>query len=135
MYAETLKECVEFDGFSVDLVSNAIGDLNSGKAAGFNGISNEFFIYGNSMVLVNVLHTMYNMMMKTGILPTGFNTALLTPIPKSKEISAPPVKKSLHRLINCCAKLWKLSFNPLKSSCYSIKPVDYEFILNGGNIP
>jgi len=89
MYAETLKECVEFDGFSVDLVSNAIGDLNSGKAAGFNGISNEFFIYGNSMVLVNVLHTMYNMMMKTGILPTGFNTALLTPIPKSKEISAP----------------------------------------------
>jgi len=43
----------------------------------------------------------------------------------------------MQRLINCCAdfaKLWKLSFNPLKSSCYSIKPVDYEFILNGGSI-
>ena len=63
--------------------------MKSGKAAGFNGISNEFFIYGNSMVLVDVLHTMYNLMMKTGILPTGFNTALLNLIPKSKEISAP----------------------------------------------
>ncbi len=44
----------------------------------------------------------------------------------------------MQRLINCCAdyaKLWKLSFNPLKSSCYSIKSADYEFILNGGSIP
>ncbi len=63
--------------------------MKSGKAAGFNGLSNEFFIYGNSMVLVDILHTMYSMMMKTATLPTGFNTALLIPIPKSKEISAP----------------------------------------------
>ena len=25
----------------------------------------------------------------------------------------------------------KLSFNPLKSSCYSINSVDYEFLMNG----
>ncbi len=49
---------MEFDGFSVELVSNTIGELKSGKAAGFNGLSNEFFIYGNSMVLVDALHTM-----------------------------------------------------------------------------
>jgi len=54
---------------------------------------------------------------------------------KQKRINITIVKSSFS---HCCAdyaKLWKLSFNPLKSSCYPIKPVDYEFILNGGSIP
>ncbi len=44
----------------------------------------------------------------------------------------------IQRLFNCCAdyvELWKLSLNPLKSSCYSINPVHYEFFLNGSRIP
>ncbi len=65
----------------------------SGKAVGLNGLSNEFYIYGNS--LVDVLHTIFNMMMKTSILPTGFNTSLIIPIPKSKEILAPADYRSI----------------------------------------
>ena len=44
----------------------------------------------------------------------------------------------MQKFVNSCADYavqWKLSFNPLKLSCYSNKPVDYEFILNGGCIP
>jgi len=44
----------------------------------------------------------------------------------------------MQRLVDCCAKYaekWKLSFNPLKSSCYSIKATKHDFILNGDCVP
>jgi hypothetical protein len=38
------------------------------KAAGASGISNEFFIYGTTTTLINVLHSM---MIEIGVIPTG----------------------------------------------------------------
>jgi len=44
----------------------------------------------------------------------------------------------MQKHVDWCAKYaekWKLSFNPLKSSCYSIKAIKHDFILNGDCVP
>ena len=51
-YEELLRHAEIMCHFSTMMISDAIDYLESGKAAGFNGMSNEFFIAGNSELLV-----------------------------------------------------------------------------------
>jgi len=73
----------------VRIININVRVLKSGKAAGANGISNEFLIYDTSEILVEALHILYDLMFMNGAVPTDLNTALLIPIPKSKDIAAP----------------------------------------------
>ncbi len=88
VHAESLRRCVYTDGYSVSAINEAVCELKSGKAAGVSDVSNKFFMYGNSMALINVLHSMFNFI-ETGLIPTGFKTSLLIPIPKFKDIAKP----------------------------------------------
>ncbi len=64
-------------------------ELKCGKVAGVNGIPNEFLFYGTSEILVEALHILFDLMLTTGVVPADLSTALLIPIPKSKDIAAP----------------------------------------------
>jgi len=77
VHAESLKKCVYTNGFSLNAINEAVGELKSGKAAGASGISNEFFIYGNSTTLIDVLHSMFNLMIETGVIPTGITPVII----------------------------------------------------------
>jgi len=88
-YAESLRNRMLAFNLSKADVYDALYVLKPGKAAGANGISNEFLIYGTSEILVEALHILYDLMFMSGAVPTDLNTALLIPIPKSKDIAAP----------------------------------------------
>ena len=88
-YAESMVSHVTGNIFSRNMINMAVNELKPGKTAGFNGISNEFLIAGNSISLINVLHIMFNLMATTGKLPENFNISIIIPIPKKKVTSAP----------------------------------------------
>jgi hypothetical protein len=88
-YARSLHDRVPYFNLSKTAVCDALHELKCGKAAGVNGISNESLIYGTSEILVEALRILFDLMLTTGAVPTDLNTALLIPIPKSKDIAAP----------------------------------------------
>jgi len=55
-YAESLRNRMLAFNLSKAAVCDALYVLKPGKAAGANGISNEFLIYGTSEILVEALH-------------------------------------------------------------------------------
>lgn len=73
--------------FSKDMVIDALENLKLEKAAGHRGLSNEFFVLGRSNKLIDLLLILFNLILKHGHIPEGFNISVLIPIPKSKDIS------------------------------------------------
>jgi len=74
--------------------------------------------------------------LNVGALVGSVNTSALAYCDDILLIS--PVEAHMQKLLHCCevyADRWKLSFNPTKSSCYSVVPVDYDFVLYGDRIP
>ena len=70
--------------FSEFIVEEALDFL---KPASYGSFSNEFFVMGRSSTLSNLLHTFFNLMLSSGYVPDKFNTSVLIPLPKGKEIS------------------------------------------------
>ena len=70
--------------FSKQLISEALDQLKIGKSCGYGGISNEFYIYGRSDQLTDILYLLYNSMLNLGLVPDKFNISVVIPIPKSK---------------------------------------------------
>ena len=52
--------------FSKQLISEALDQLKIGKSCGYGGISNEFYIYGRSDQLTDILYLLYNSMLNSG---------------------------------------------------------------------
>ncbi len=75
--------------FSKVMVDEALDFLKPGKAAGYGGFSNEFFVNGRSNVLTDLIHMLFNLMLSSGLVPDKFNTSILIPIPKGKKLSLP----------------------------------------------
>ncbi len=87
----------------------------------------NFFIDG---LLANVME------LNVGALVGSVNTSALAYCDDILLVS--PVEVHMQKLLHCCevyADRWKLSFNPTKSSCYSVVPVDYDSMLYGDRIP
>ena len=75
--------------FSKEMIDEALDFLKPGKAAGYGGFSNEFFVMGRSCVLTDLFYSMFNLMLSSGLVPDKFNTSVLIPIPKGNKLSMP----------------------------------------------
>ena len=76
--------------FSTIQISTAIGQLNKGKAFGYDNVSAEMLIYAESEVINQTLANFYSAIFNFNIIPTNFNISLVTPIPKNKELPKHP---------------------------------------------
>jgi hypothetical protein len=103
--------------------------INEGVKQG--GILSSFLF---NFFLDDLLNSL--MSMEIGGLLNGVNTSALAYCDGILLLASN--EGHMQRLVDCCAKYaekWKLSFNPLKSSCYSIKATKHDFILNGDCVP
>ena len=66
-----------------------IKKLSNGKSVGIDFISNEMLKFGVCPMLLNILTSTFNMMIRYGHTPKDFNTSLLTPIPKKGTLLTP----------------------------------------------
>ncbi|CAF0851586.1 unnamed protein product [Brachionus calyciflorus] len=74
---------------STENIKNIISKLSKGKSAGFDNITNEFFIYGLNSNLQCVLYYFFNLAISFGYLPDNFNISLVTSIPKKGNLNSP----------------------------------------------
>ena len=88
-YNLTLSDIQGVDIFSYSDISESIDSLKLRKAAGFDGLSNEFFKYGSTEGLLCLLLKFFNAVVSHGHLPDAFNTSVLVPIPKKQGTSSP----------------------------------------------
>jgi len=71
--------------FDVELVSKIIFDLKRGKAADIDGLSNEHLIFCHP-VLRMILSRLFQIILRTRHIPSGFNRSYIVPIPKPKDV-------------------------------------------------
>ena len=77
------------DIFSCSDIAESIESLKFGKAAGFDGLSNEFFKYGSTESFLKLRLKFFNAVVSQGHFPGAFNTSVLVPIPKKQGTSTP----------------------------------------------
>ena len=71
----------ELNVFGVDLISQIITDLKTGKAPGLDGISVEHINYAHPS-LVLILSKLFQMIFAYSYVPDGFGLSYIVPIPK-----------------------------------------------------
>jgi hypothetical protein len=88
-YADLCNNVNMSIGFTDETINDAIDKLKVGKAPGFDNIPNEFFKMANCDNFRKLLKLFFDTMGKSGKFPPDFNTAILTPIPKSEKLVEP----------------------------------------------
>ena len=71
--------------FSCDEVRKAIDSLNTGKAADSNSISVEHIKYADAKIGI-LLTTIFNAMLRHGLLPSSLIESTITPVVKTKML-------------------------------------------------
>lgn len=71
--------------FSIDVedVDRAVKHLDFNKASGFDNITVEHISYAHPAIVI-ILSVLFNIMLKTGLVPDDFGIGVTTPIPKFK---------------------------------------------------
>ena len=87
--SNSLEGLVGANLFSLNQIRQELDELKLDKSAGNDGTSNEFYRYGSSNALAELLCVFFNNMVTYGTLPIGFNTSLLVPIPKKQGTASP----------------------------------------------
>ena len=75
-YASSVSYVRDSNLFIDDDIYDAVKKLKIDKSAGFDLISNEFFLYGLCVSPINFLTVYYNSIILTGIIPNDFNTSI-----------------------------------------------------------
>ena len=88
-YKNVKDEIVPDNMFSNDDIEKVISSLKNNKAVGYDFISNEMLKNSNCPEIITILSFIFNQMFKYGYVPSNFNTALVTPIPKKGEQNSP----------------------------------------------
>jgi hypothetical protein len=81
-YAEKIRICTYSEKISIEEVKSIIEKLKPNKAIGYDHISNEMLKCLNSEILFTFLSQFYELIFGAGVVPTNFNTTVITPIPK-----------------------------------------------------
>ena len=76
-YTESMKNKTGLYKFNEISICEAINKLKSGKAPGFNHITNEFIKYDNCDKIMSILFKFYNNIVSTGHIPVTFNTSIM----------------------------------------------------------
>jgi hypothetical protein len=88
-FKDSISANLQVNPFSYRDIEESIMSLKCGKSAGIDGLSNEFYKFGHTTALVCILKIFFNSILESGYIPSGFNTSLLIPVPKKKELSKP----------------------------------------------
>ena len=76
---DKIKEKIYSRKFSSTLIENCIKNLKMNKSPDFDFLSNEFFKFGNSKLLVGTIRTLFNLMAMTGFKHKNFNISIIKP--------------------------------------------------------
>jgi hypothetical protein len=96
--------------FTTEEVQNAISMLKCGKAAGIDGIVNEYIKYSGD-ILIDVYVKLFNTVLNTGEIPKSWIEGIIVPIYKNK---GDPRDANNYRgitLVGCMAKLFTSLLN------------------------
>ena len=91
-------------------ISKVIRDLKLGKAAGHNGILNEY-LKNATDILRPLLIKLFNIIFKSGKLPTLWLDGRIRPIFKNKGDSANPENYRPITILSCFSKLFTSILN------------------------
>ena len=84
--------------FTVCAIRKVIGNLKKKKAVGIDNLPNEIL---KNEVSIQVLHNLFKLIFKSGIIPTDWTFAIIKPIPKNLALDprfrslAPSLPRSL----------------------------------------
>ena len=67
-------------------ILKSVKSLKSGKSAGMNGITPEFFIHGGESILV-ILNRLFNRIFSSGEYPTSWASSIIVPIHKKGDVN------------------------------------------------
>ena len=110
MLESTLEHNICTDSpFSISEVKNCIKELNSGKSAGPDSISNEI-IKCSSIVTVTAIVKLFNLILSSGIYPTSWRKAFIVLIHKSGDKEDICNYRGIS-ILNCLAKLYSSILN------------------------
>ena len=70
--------------FDTELVSQVVGNLKRGKAPGMDGLMAEHLMFSHPILPV-ILSKLFQLILLTHYVPTGFKYSYLVPIPKPKD--------------------------------------------------
>ena len=87
-YNLTLSDIHGVNILSNSNICESIDSLKLGKAARFDGLSNEVFKHGSTEGLLCLLLKFFNSVVSNGHLHDAFNTSVLVPIPKKQGTSS-----------------------------------------------
>lgn len=87
---ESIENTIYQNKFTSLDVEMAIKKLKNNKAVGLDFISNEMLKYSKSQRLYTILSTIFNDVVKYGLILQNFNVSLIHPIPKTKTFRDKP---------------------------------------------
>ncbi len=90
-------------------IEEAISELDIGKASGVDGISNDI-LKKAKIVIVPMLHSLFNKMIETGEFPNDWGSALIVPIHKSGDVKDPGNYRGIS-LLSCLSKVFTKILN------------------------
>jgi len=114
LYADYISMRKNYQGlpltvdFNVELVSNVIAKLKRGKAADLDNLTAEHLIHSHPILSV-ILCKLFNLILISGYVPTGFGYSYTVPICKLQDSRVKSVKtRAVERLIFLIALIARL---------------------------
>lgn len=89
-----------------DKIYESISSLKRNSSPGLDGVTSEYFLYGNSTQLCHCLSSLYSEMLITNCVPSCFKTGLIIPILKKSTLD--PNKPEHYRPITLSSIFSKL---------------------------
>ena len=103
-------DCPELDDeITVDEVKEALHNLKNSKAAGPDGLINEFYKH-SSEVITPFLVRFFNHIFDRGVFPTEWSLSILQPLHKKGNFNDPDNYRGIS-LLNVCSKLYSYVLN------------------------
>jgi hypothetical protein len=90
-------------------VERVVTELDTGKASGIDGISNEILKKGK-LVIVPMLYTLFNQIIESGEFPNEWGKAIIIPIHKGGDVKNPGNYRGIS-LLSCVSKVFTKILN------------------------